>query len=271
MRIPILLILSLLIGGVSLLAQPTSGPPLGIIPHLAAGGPWQTEITVVNTTSSPATVYVLFRGNDGSPLNLPIAGLGATPGVQFNLDANGSGTIQTNAPGGNTLSGWASVYSDSAYPGINAMEVFQSQASGRPNFEASVPLVPYSQTDFVLPFDETSGYVTGIALANGAGTDPSAGPVGTSQVFITIRDETGNVLLLTGLVLQPMNHVAFLLADQYPVVAGKRGTVEFQLNNGTTGVNGTLEALGLRFNPTGPFTSVQPMLIGVTECAVPSQ
>lgn len=263
------LTLMLLVGAVSLSAQPTSGPPAGIIPHLAVGGPWQTAITVVNSTSSPATVYFYFWGDDGSPLNLPIAGLGVTPGVQFNLDANGSGTIQTNASGGNTLSGWASMYSDSS--GINAVEVFLSQATGRPNFEASVPLVPFSQTHFVLPFDETSGYFTGIALANGAGTDPSAGPVGTAQVFITIRDESGNVLLLTGLVLQPMNHVAFLLADQYPVVAGKRGTLEFQLNNGTTGVNGTLEALGLRFNPTGPFTSVQPMLIGVTECAVPSQ
>lgn len=269
MRIRNALTFALLIGATSLSAQPTAGPPLGTIPHLAVGGPWQTIITVVNTASSPATVYVYFWGDDGSPLNLPIAGLGVTPGVQFNLDANGSGIIQTNASGGATLSGWASVYSDST--GINATEVFLNQATGRPNFEASVPLVLQTEPHFILPFDETSGYFTGLALVNGAGTNPSAGPVGTAQVFITIRDESGNVLLLTGVVLQPMNHTAFLLADQYPVVVGKRGTIEFELDNGMTGVNGTLEALGLRFNPTGPFTSIQPMLIGESECVTPAQ
>lgn len=53
MRIRNALTFALLIGATSLSAQPTSGPPAGIIPHLAVGGPWQTTITVVNSTSSP--------------------------------------------------------------------------------------------------------------------------------------------------------------------------------------------------------------------------
>ena len=258
--------IGLLIGAISLSAQQTAGPPVGIIPHLAAGGSWQIVITVVNTTTTPASATLLFWSDDGSALKLPRVGIGSTPGVQFNLAANGSATVQTNASGGIVLSGWASIYSNST--GINATEVYRRQVAGLPNFEASVPLVTNTRPHFILPFDETSGYSTGIALVNGAGTDASEGPVGASQVFMTIRDESGNVLLLSGVVLQPSNHVAFLLADQYPVVAGKRGTVEFQLNNGMTGVNGTLEAIGLRSNPTGPFTSVQPMLIGVAECVV---
>lgn len=77
---------------------------------------------------------------------------------------------------------------------------------------------------------------------------------------MTFRDENGNILQSTGLVLPPMNHTAFLLADQYPVTAGIRGTVEFQLNNAATENNGAVFGLGLRFNPTGPFTSIQPIL-----------
>jgi hypothetical protein len=164
MRMRATLTLMLLLEPLSLLARPTNGPPFGVIPHLAAGGPWQTTITVVNTTSSPATVYILFWGDDGSSLNLPVAGLGPVPGVQFNLAANGSGVLQTNASGANTLSGWASFYSDSS--GINAIEVFQNQTSGQQLFEASIPLGTLNQFDFILPFDHTGGYYSGVALAN---------------------------------------------------------------------------------------------------------
>lgn len=267
MRIRVALTAALLVGATSLAAQPTSGPPSGVIPHLAAGGPWQTEITVVNTSSSPTIIYVLFWDDDGNPLNLPIAGIGPTTGVQFNLPANGSGILETNGSGPSALSGWASLYSDST---IDATEVFRNTTPGRDEFEASVPLVKYQQFHFVLPFDETLGYHTGVALANPAGTNASAGDTGSAQVFMTFRDQAGNILLSAGLVLPPKNHMAFLLADKYPVIAGKRGTVEFEQINWNIDGNGELSALGLRSNPTGPFTSVQPMLIGVS-CVAPSQ
>jgi len=246
----------LLVVARSLSAQPI----VGIIPHLAVGGPWQTVITVVNTTTSSASATLL---------NLPVAGIGSTSGIQFTLGANGSGTVETNASGPNTLSGWASVLSDST--GIDAIEVFRNHTSGRPDFEASVSLVKFNQFDFVLPFDHTAGFFSGVALANSAGSTSST-KTGTADVFLTFRDESGNVILLTGLALPPGNHVAFLLANQYPAVAGLRGTVEVQLNNAATGANGTLSALGLRFDPAGAFTSIQPMVIGVTECVItPSQ
>jgi hypothetical protein len=265
MRLPTAATIALLLVAKSLSAQPL----VGIIPHLAAGGPWQTVITVVNTTASPASATLLFWADNGQPLNLPIAGIGSPAGVQFTLGANGSGTVVTNASGPNTLSGWASVLGDPT--GIDAIEVFRNHTSGRPDFEASVSLVKFNQFDFILPFDNTAGFFNGLALANSAESTSSI-KTGTSDVFLTFRDESGKVILLTGLALPPGNHIAFLLADQYPAVAGLRGTVEVQLNNAATGTNGALFALGLRFDPAGAFTSIQPMLIGVTECVVtPSQ
>jgi hypothetical protein len=88
---------------------------------------------------------------------------------------------------------------------------------------------------------------------------------------MTIRDGSGNILQTTGLVLAPMNHIAFLLADEYPVTAGIQGTVEFQLNNAATENNGVLFGLGLRFDPIGSFTSIQPMLLGVQCVAIGTQ
>jgi hypothetical protein len=115
-------------------------------------------------------------------------------------------TVETNASSSTTVSGWASVLSDST--GIDAIEVFRSHVSGVPDFEASVSLVKGNQFDFVLPFDHTAGAFSGVALANPAGSH-SSGKTGSAQVFMTFRDEKGNVLLLTGLSLPSGNHIYF--------------------------------------------------------------
>jgi len=44
------------------------------------------------------------------------------------------------------------------------------------------------------------------------------------------------------------------LDDTYPATAGVRGVVEFSTNDSAA----QLAGLGLRFNPTGSFTSTSP-------------
>jgi hypothetical protein len=52
------------------------------------------------------------------------------------------------------------------------------------------------------------------------------------------------------------NHVSFSVADRYPNTAGFLGTLE--VNSNAAASNG-IAALGLRFNPSGSFTSVLPI------------
>ena len=72
-----------------------------------------------------------------------------------------------------------------------------------------------------MPFDNTNGAATGIALAN-----ISAQAVNTA---ITIRDDTGAVILTDTLTLPAMGHTSFDLVSRYASsTAQRRDTLEFR-------------------------------------------
>ena len=54
------------------------------------------------------------------------------------------------------------------------------------------------------------------------------------------------------LTLPPRRHASFALADQILATRDQSGTVEFDPQ-----FDGWFLVLGLRFNPTGPFTTMQ--------------
>ena len=157
---------------------------------------------------------------------------------------NGSVVYQTTG-GVGVLQGWAYLDYDHVIAGT---AVFTSRQPGNPiDFEAAVPLESQSQDRFVIAFDNSRGYYTGIALANASSSR-------TETVSVTFRDETGMAFLVDSLVMRPLTHTAFLVDDSYPATAGVRGVVEFSTNDSSSQLTG----LGLRFNPTGSFTSTSP-------------
>jgi hypothetical protein len=95
-----------------------------------------------------------------------------------------------------------------------------------------------------VPFDNTNGAATGIALAN-----ISAQAVSTA---ITIRDGTGAVILTDTLTLPAMGHTSFNLTDRYAAATAQlSGTLEFD-----TPSAGQISVLGLKFNGTGAFSTI---------------
>jgi hypothetical protein len=235
-------------------------------PHIADGGSWKTIVTIINLADQPRSATLFFWSNNGNPLTLPVVGIGPTPGVNFTLAAHGVAIVETaGIHSVATQVGWASVISD--FPDdIDGSAVFKNHISdGVADQEAAVPLTRIPESDFVLPFDNTAGFATGIALANPAGT-PQTMSSGTANALLIVRDEAGSTLLFTNIQIAQGNHLAFSLADQYPVLANKRGSLEVQLVNGTSGINGAIAALGLRFTPLGSLTSVQPLLKGIFFC-----
>ena len=95
----------------------------------------------------------------------------------------------------------------------------------------------------ILPFDITGGFTTSVAVANLSANV-------RSEVYLTFRDSQGQRLLETALPELPIQgHKAFDLFALYPVLKDKSGAMEISVRQGEISV------LGLRFAPTGAFTS----------------
>ena len=231
----------------------------GALSHIADGGSWKTIITVVNLSDQPRNASLLFWDSSGNPMMLPIVGIGTNARIDLSLAANGDAIVETaGIHDAATQVGWASILSD--FPNdIGAIAVFRNHISDRrADQEAAVPLQRRSESHFLLPFDHTNGFATGVAFANPAQSTDSV-ITGNASLVLTFRDEAGNILLSTAMTIAPGTHVAFSLIDQYPNLAKKRGTLEVVLNNAGTSTAGSLSALGLRFTPRGSFTSVNPI------------
>jgi hypothetical protein len=94
-----------------------------------------------------------------------------------------------------------------------------------------------------IPFDNTNNFATSVAVVN-----PSATPI---SITLTANAEDGSQLLSTQISLQAKSDVAYSIRDQFPVLNGKRGVLQFSSSAG-------FSMIGLRYNPTGPFTSYTP-------------
>lgn len=218
----------------------------GSMAQLASGGSWTTTITLINTGSATAEARLNFFDNNGDPLQLPLT----SPQNSFSpmtastftttLDPIAELVIQsTGSTSQATQVGWAQLLTNGS---IGGFAVF-SQAVGNSLQEAVAPMESRNPGAFLLSFDNSGNYVTGVALAN-----PSARP---ASVGFIIRDDTGAVLLSSTIRLPAQGHTSFVLPSSYVSSAGRRGTLEFD-----TPANGQISVLGLRFNSTGAFSTI---------------
>jgi hypothetical protein len=228
---------------------------LGALSHIAAGGGWTTVVTLVNTSASQVQLQVNFYADDGIPLNLAITttlqgGTQTYTTEQVSESLNPNTTLQISMGGqaGSTAVGWAGVYSTGPVAGYAIFR--QTPQTGSPS-EGTVPLQTQSPYSILLPYDNTAGFVMGVALANLSPTPQT--------VTVAITDNSGNLLGSQTLSIAANGHTSFVLPTQFPVTAGRLGIMQFS-------GNGNLSGLGLRFSPFGTFTSVPTTIV-----APPSQ
>ena len=216
------------------------------VAHIAVGGGWTTSITLVNGGKAPATATLNLYDNGGVPLKsmLSFPQGGSTDltssTVSLTLDVGAVAVIQ--ALGGvsdGTQVGSALLQTDGDVTGFG---IFQQNSQNQIQ-EAVVPLETRTPGSFLLAFDNTSGYVTGAALSN-LGRE-------AATISVTIRDAAGGVLSRPSITLPSMGHTSFSVPTNYAVTDKIRGTIEF-----ATPAGGHISVLGLRFNPTGGFSSV---------------
>ena len=216
--------------------------------QIASGAGWKTTLTVVSLSAGPNSLNVSFRGDDGSPLILPLvitqqgaAQSATTSSVNRTLGPGATLLIESEAPvSSSILVGWAEVLSSAPVFGFS---IFRQRGQDGRDAEGTAPLQSITSSSLVLPFDNTAGFATGVALVN-LTTDPVI-------VNAVIRDDNGTQIDLQAVALSTKAHSSFFLADRFSITSGRRGTIEFQNTAG-----GAVAGIGLRFNPFGSFTSV---------------
>jgi len=232
-----------------------TGPPptpilsrTGVISHIAAGGEWITMVTLVNTSSAAVPVTVALYGDDGSAMTLPVTATQqgvsqttTTSSVNATINPNATLLIAMGDQAAATVVGWADVTSTGPVGGYAIFR--QTPQTGSPS-EGTVPLQSQYPSTMTLPYDNTAGFVMGVAVANMS--------TSFASVTVTMWDDIGNQLGTQFISIAGDGHTAFLLPNQFPLTVGKRGIVQFQSSGGIAG-------LGLRFSPFGTFTSVPTM------------
>jgi len=155
------------------------------------------------------------------------------------IESEGSATLDT-------ATGWADVASLRAFAGF---AIFRQRGQDGRDSEGTAPLEGTGQPGLILPFDNSNGFATGIAMVNTAADRAS--------LVAVARDENGLVLGQFGLPLIAGGHTAFVLGERLATSQGRRGSIEFHQSAG-----GAVTGLGLRFSPSGSFTSVPGVPIG---------
>ncbi len=231
----------------------------GSFGQIAFGGCWQTTLTLINqNTAATANVTISFYGDDGSPLNTPVQGIGTMTSYKFTIQpGNVQDVILSNSDtNSSAVEGWANVATtgDIALGGQGS---FLCRIAGRPDYQSVVPLsalksspclVPFPEganPTILVPFDD-SAYTTSVAIAN---------TTNAAQNFsIEFDDSSNNLLRKDVLSFGPMEHLAFATTDRYPELAGTKGVLRLFTDPAKVTV------LGFMFNPTGPFTTILPVI-----------
>jgi hypothetical protein len=214
-----------------------------VIPQFVNGGGWSTTLFLTNVSTASENLVVSFLGENGTVREVPVLGIGPVDSVVTSL-APGQTAIYETASTGDLSVGWASVTLGTTNNRITGFAIFRYRAPGAPDAEAIVSLGNTSGHNLVMLYDQLAGFNTGLALVN-----PGDAPV---TLNFTIRDTSGASIGSGTITLPPYSHQASFISERFPITAEKRGSVV---------IDGTapFSVLGLRFNPSGTFTSFAPL------------
>lgn len=246
--------------GAAATASQTSGPAanataslvrVGTLSHIAAGDVWDTAISLINASYAPIGISLVFHANDGSALTLPltVTQQGATQSVTtatLNATINPETVLVVDAgnPSVPLAVGWADVLATGP---VSGFAIFRTKCTACTPSEGTVPLQSQFQSTLIVPYDNTNGFSTGVALAN---LSPSQ-----AGVIVSMWDQNGTSLGTQTMALAGSGHTSFVMLTELPPTAGTSGMVQFQ------NPSGALDGIGLRFSPYGTFTSLPTTLL----------
>ena len=208
------------------------------VAHVVDGPNFFTQFTIVNLDATPVSIQGRFWDDSGNALQFPVQE-GAAGELSGTLVPGGVVFAQSTGGSPALMQGWAEIASTGRISVL--ANHYRSSAAGGTDTEASLLATP-SMSSVTVPFDNTRGFVTGVAIANTNATQ-------TITVTVTITPEAGSAAATT-FVLAPRAHTGFVLGTQYPAAAGVRGSVRFSTNFADLAVT------GLRFSSKNSFSSL---------------
>ena len=217
---------------------------VGSMAQLASGNYWKTTITLVNHGTAVARARLNFFNNNGGPLllgitypSLPPADPVLLSSVERSIAPGASFSFSTAGPDGVETVGWAQMLTDGD---ISGFAVFRQKVHREQ--EAVVPIETYNSDSYVLWFNNSGNFITGLAVANNS--------TSAASIPVIVRDEAGNQIHTQTLELAGLGHISGALTAIIGNTGGKVGSVEFRTPPG-----GQISVLGLRFNGIS-FTTI---------------
>ncbi len=197
-----------------------------VFPYFEAGGHFTTAFYVVNIGSQTENFSVSFYGDDGSPVLVPY-GASAVSQLTGSIPAGGSAYYEIGTPSVQVVEGSAVVSAD---PSVVVQGLIRRlNSSGTSDETAMSPTTGVGE--FAFPFDSTQDgsdqIHTWVAVANLETGMPA-------NFTCTARDSQGN-LVPNGVSIPTLNPRGHWSGDHFPLLKGKRGTIDCVSNNARVG------------------------------------
>ena len=210
-----------------------------VVPQMVDGGLVKSILIITNSDITTTAIYhVSFYGNDGQSLKYSIQGIGSTdhldgtlaPGASVFLATSGTATIQQQ--------GWATTDSRTS-TSVAISQILQVKDPLTGKFDAEA-LIQGTRSFFtgslVMPFDNTNGNVSSVAVANTSALDQD-------MVNVTAVDQNGNTLVTDTISIGANQHTSFILAERWVALRNAQGTLVVTPST----VFATVSLMGLRF------------------------
>jgi len=215
----------------------------GSYAQVASGGGWKTTMTLINSSAVNVDAQIDLYADSGSPMTMtlafqPSASIITASSFRLTLSPNESIVVETEPSGSSVAAGWADVQASRALSGYS---IFRFSLPGFPDSEGTAPLDSRLSSSVVMPYDNTNGRRTGLALANQASTP--------ATITAILFDQNGDQLTSSQIDLPAFGHSSFFAEDRFPQAANQLGIIQLQSTGNVTGV-------GLLFSQSGSFTSV---------------
>jgi hypothetical protein len=207
---------------------------------LLDGAMWSTSLQLVGPPGQRAPVWLDFRSQSGTSIAVPFNGIGAVSEYSDVIPAGGIRQLQTQGKAASLSTAVGQLSS----PGIAPAWVFlrRSTPEGLSRL-TSTPLHLPNSNRTILPFDETAGSTTMVALFN-----RTALPVET-QVFTHADD--GSIVSINTLSMRAGEFRFIVLRNAFTSTANRRGTLRFS--------SSSIGAVGILQDADGAFALVQPV------------
>jgi hypothetical protein len=204
--------------------------------HIAEGNGFKTTVLLTNVDTAPASYVLRFNDNSGNVPASPVPlEAGALTGV---IPPGRSVTIRTSGQSVQALDGWAEL---TAPVTVGGSVIYSQRLPTQLTVQEGTTAIEPGSTHFFVPFDNTNGAVTGLALTN-----PGATP---ANIAVTLRYDTGTSETVTLPSFAARTHQAYPIPNRFSNTAGQSGVAEF-----TSGV--PISAVAFRFNSSGAFTAL---------------